>query len=301
MSYNKIDVHNGTRIEPTEPGMLPGPSKVGEILSLLNGLGTWTVIQKDNSTGKVTISEGGTVLEIPTGGIGDAGPPGAVSWRGVYNAGVDYDTGDAVYTAPDSNTRILWVCEIVNGPATAVQAPTWPEPGTVYWRCYARLVGGGAQRMRVKAVYSTYLVCRTWDGTADGSVDVYVAKPPHLRWYYPPTGGDPNTWGMSIEGDPVWFTHALRTSNLDGQRTAADASTSQVEIVVPVYQALAIDSAGMTGGFDEIWADTPAGGTGVTTIAETAVDGAISPAAAADTVLTLMDDNRNHREWMMTT
>ena len=153
----------------------------------------------------------------------------------------------------------------------------------------------------MKAVYSTYLVCRTWDGTADGSVDVYVAKPPHLRWYYPPTGGDPNTWGMSIEGDPVWFTHALRTSNLDGQRTAADASTSQVEIVVPVYQALAIDSAGMTGGFDEIWADTPAGGTGVTTIAETAVDGAISPAAAADTVLTLMDDNRNHREWMMTT
>ena len=160
MSYNKIDVHNGTRIEPTEPGMLPGPSKVGEILSLLNGLGTWKVIQKDNSAGKVTISEGGTVLEIPTGGIGDAGPPGAVSWQGEYSLYSDYEINDAVYTIPDTDvdTRYLWVAEIATGPSSVPGEipPAWPESGTVYWRCYARskVGGGGIVQCTITTLYN---------------------------------------------------------------------------------------------------------------------------------------------------
>jgi hypothetical protein len=151
-----------------------------------------------------------------------------------------------------------------------------------------------AQRYRVKGVYSTYLVCRTWNGVSEGAVDVYVAKPPHLRWYA-------SSWpGMTLEGNAVTFTHQARTNNMDGQRTAAQTgSTDQVEIIVPVWQWGVNDTgsgSGVLGGYDEIWADAPRGGTGVTTIAESEYAGAASPAPEG-TLLTLMDDNRNGRYW----
>ena len=42
-------------------------------------------------------------------------------------------------------------------------------------------------RMRVKTIENDYLVCRTWDGTTEGTTDIPVAKPPDLRhattWY----------------------------------------------------------------------------------------------------------------------
>jgi hypothetical protein len=148
----------------------------------------------------------------------------------------------------------------------------------------------GAQRMRVKGVYSTYLVCRTWDGNAEGSQNVYVAKPPHLRWYS-------SAWaGMTILGGAVTFVWSALANNIDGQRTASESGeTDQIEIVVPVWQ-YAANGSGSGGSYDEIWADTPTGGTGVTTVAETPFAGAADPAPTGKK-LTLMDDNRNGRYW----
>lgn len=149
-------------------------------------------------------------------------------------------------------------------------------------------------RMRVKAVYSTYLVCRIWDGATEVPIDYYVAKPPHLRWY-------PSAWpGMSIEGNAVTFTWAARANNIDGQRTAAQSGqTSQTEIIVPIWQWGTNDTGsgtGILGGYDEIWACEPIGGTGVITITETAWSGAAAPAPSG-TIITLLDDNRNGRYW----
>lgn len=157
---------------------------------------------------------------------------------------------------------------------------------------------GGAWRFRVKGVYSTYLVCRSWDGDTEDTTDVYVAKPPHLRWY-------PYDWpGMTIIGHDVTFVWSTLENNIDGQRTASQTDeTHQVEIIVPVWQWGLNDSGfgtGVLGGYDEIWADTPAGGTGVVTAFETAYTvGGVAAAAPAPvgTVLTLMDDNRNGRYW----
>jgi len=39
----------------------------------------------------------------------------------------------------------------------------------------------GSSPFRVKSIQNDYLTCRTWDGTTDGSTDVYVAKPFLLR------------------------------------------------------------------------------------------------------------------------
>lgn len=151
-------------------------------------------------------------------------------------------------------------------------------------------VGWGATRYRVKGVYSTYLVCRTWDGTTEGTTDVYIAKPPYLRWYA-------SAWpGYTAVGAAVTFVWSALTGNIDGQRTASSSgATTQTEIVVVVWQ-FAANGSGIDGGYDEIWADTPVGGTGVTTVTESAYGGAASPAAAGK-VLTLMDDNRNGRYW----
>jgi len=41
--------------------------------------------------------------------------------------------------------------------------------------------GAGSSPFRLKSIQNDYLTCRTWDGTTDGSTDVYVAKPFLLR------------------------------------------------------------------------------------------------------------------------
>ena len=67
-------VWNGKRIKPIKERCLLGASKAREIIACLNGLLTWKVRVVDGQTGKVVISEGGTVIEIPKGGAatGDA-------------------------------------------------------------------------------------------------------------------------------------------------------------------------------------------------------------------------------------
>jgi hypothetical protein len=85
-----------------------------------------------------------------------------------------------------------------------------------------------------------------------------------------------------VEGHAVTFSYASRASNLDGQRTAsASGYANQVEIVIPVFHSAA-NGSGVTGGLDELWADTPTGGTGVEVDSEP---------------LTLMDTNRGGRAW----
>lgn len=88
--------------------------------------------------GSLIVTEGNSVL--PVAGTGSTGGSGSTSWRGLYSTLNNYEIGDAVYTDPATDTRFLWVAEIANGPAkpAGVQQPTWPEPVTVYWRCYAR-------------------------------------------------------------------------------------------------------------------------------------------------------------------
>jgi hypothetical protein len=106
--------------------------------------------------------------------------------------------------------------------------------------------GGGAEikRYRVKSVAANYLVCRTWDGAAEGGADVKVAKPPELR----------HVASEVVEGVTISYTYQSRANNLDGQRLAGAAGfATQTEIVIPVWR---VNS--------EIWAMKPAGGTGVT-------------------------------------
>lgn len=123
--------------------------------------------------------------------------------------------------------------------------------------------GGGAQRMRVKSVDGDYLTCRTWDGTTEGSYDIAVAKPPHLRH---------SLTSQNVNGVTVSYGSFGITGGMCQRTASAGGYVTQTEWVLPVWQI-----AG-TGTDAEIWADMPAGGTGV--------EGT-----------TLMDTNRDARAW----
>ena len=92
------------------------------------------------------------------------------------------------------------------------------------------------RRFRVKSEQTDHLVCRTYDGTDEGTTDVNVAKPPNLRGHIAsrPAGGE-------------------------------------TEDIFPAY---AVNG--------DIWADLPAGGTGV---------------ALAGVPVVWLDKNNDARGW----
>lgn len=98
--------------------------------------------------GPLIVSDSNCLLPVPASAVPTSGGGGNMRYvfdvpgftAALYDATLDYEIYDVVYTNPDSNTRISWVAEIANGPhqPAGAQAPTWPEPGTVYWRALAR-------------------------------------------------------------------------------------------------------------------------------------------------------------------
>jgi hypothetical protein len=122
----------------------------------------------------------------------------------------------------------------------------------------------GAQRFRVKSVASDYLTCHFWDGTTEAGSDVKIAKPPELRH---------SLASQTINGVAVTYDTFAISGGVCTRTAHPAGAADQLEMVLPVYQ---IAGAGADA---EIWADQPAGGTGV--------------AAAAD----WMDTNRDGRAW----
>lgn len=57
--------------------------------------------------------------------------------------------------------------------------------------------------MRIKAISTDSLTCRTWDGAVEGSTDFAVAKTPDARRSIASTAHSGLTWGVTYEGtDP---------------------------------------------------------------------------------------------------
>lgn len=86
-----------------------------------------------------------------------------------------------------SDSRKNWttINEIVDALAGAKTQNSERRGAVAYLRRRPRDVEGGAGvsvlTLKVKQLFTTYLRCRTWDGTTEGSTDIYVAKPPILR------------------------------------------------------------------------------------------------------------------------
>ena len=113
--------------------------------------------------------------------------------------------------------------------------------------------GGGPsaaseKRLRVKSVQGDYLTCHTWDGTTEETLAaLYCAKIPDLRH---------SITVQTVASVPVTMSDHTIT---DGActRLVTDGSTTQTEMVIPVWQLGTDPDA-------EVWAVKPDDGTGVT-------------------------------------
>lgn len=82
----------------------------------------------------------------------------------------------------------------------------------------------GIARLRVKSVNDDHLVCRTWDGTTEGTTDINVAKPYVLRKtpYHGKT--------ITFNGVALTFTYTNGFT-----RTVAKSGGSETQIIIPAY------------------------------------------------------------------
>lgn len=79
-------------------------------------------------------------------------------------------------------------------------------------------------RLRVKSVSDDYLICRTWDGTNEGTSDIYVAKPYTLRKtpYHGKT--------ITFNGTALTFSYSNGVT-----RSVSKSGGSETQIIIPAY------------------------------------------------------------------
>jgi len=68
-----------------------------------------------------------------------------------------------------------------------------------------------------------FIICRSWDGTTEGSVDVKIAKPPKLRF---------SITSETIDGTDVTYDGYDLTAQT---RNATDGTTTETQVIVPRY------------------------------------------------------------------
>jgi len=87
-------------------------------------------------------------------------------------------------------------------------------------------VNGVGKSFRVKSVEIDYLICRTWDGRVEGSVDVKVALPPLLQR----TPFD----GTSAGRDGFTYVYASG-NNIERTSTKTEDDTTEEQEIIPRY------------------------------------------------------------------
>lgn len=90
--------------------------------------------------------------------------------------------------------------------------------------------GAGVSRFKLKSVQGDYVTARTWDGTTEGSTDVYIAKPWRLRESY-------TTIAPAI-GEPGYlYTYGAGINLLNRKRTKTSnpGGVAEYQLVTPIW------------------------------------------------------------------
>lgn len=219
-------ISNGKQVRALSKGAVMGSGRGNEVIRGLNALLTWKIQMVDGQTPSLEIADAGVSLSIPRGQAQAGTSLGGVQYKGEYGDTVDYVANDLVFTNEESGDRVPWICEIANGPSTAVHAPTWLEPGTIYWRCLAHFEGGGGTVTLYTLISinmaGNYLVCRPDGGAGDGSDDIKVALQPELRNTISSQTIDGETWTYSYD---------------DQRRTASYSDLVENQVITPRFLA----------------------------------------------------------------
>lgn len=99
---------------------------------------------------------------------------------------------------------------------------------TVFKFPLSALTGSGSGSLacyKVKSDGGNYLVCRTWNGTAEGPTDVNVAKPHGAR----------QPASETLGGVTYNYTYSSGPDSLNDQRESDDGSTQEDQIVTPLW------------------------------------------------------------------
>jgi hypothetical protein len=87
--------------------------------------------------------------------------------------------------------------------------------------------GGTIQTMRVKSVAANHLVCRSFTSGLEGAVDILVARPFAAR----------QPAAETIAGTTYTYTYSAGPDALNNVRESNDGSTTEDQIVTPLYVA----------------------------------------------------------------
>lgn len=107
--------------------------------------------------------------------------------------------------------------------------------------------GGGStlKHYRVKSIEGDFLTCRTWDGTTEGTEDIYIARDPELRRSL----FEGQSIAYSSDGDSFTATYTYSSNT---KRTKTVGATAETQVIIPYYKTdftviLAAESANGTG------------------------------------------------------
>lgn len=151
------------------------------------------------------------------------------------HAYADIADGDAsqLLSSAAGSARILWPAP-ASGPGTQ-----WALVSLGHTAGAAGGAGAGVVRqMVIAAIHDDYLVCRDWDGHAEGETDVEVARPWELQ--RTPWDGESRT----IDGVTYSYTYADAASRT---KSADDQDEEQV-IVPPYFVGAVIQAAALISG-----------------------------------------------------
>ncbi|OHD23034.1 MAG: hypothetical protein A2Y38_23360 [Spirochaetes bacterium GWB1_59_5] len=87
--------------------------------------------------------------------------------------------------------------------------------------------GGGLEMFRLKSVQEDYITCRTWDGTTEGTTDVFIAKNTETR--FPASD--------VIAGETWSYTYVAGADALNKYRDAVSGAITESQVVTPYWLA----------------------------------------------------------------
>lgn len=152
---------------------------------------------------------------------------------GLYSAKLQLPNGFGVWIDDPRYSGNIIVCmpdlkSLETGALVPVRWEGMGQDGRHWWTVLAPS-SGGVSMYRVKTVYDDYLKCRSWDGTTEGSTDVYVAKPWELR--------KSSFHNLTIDG-------VTYVSTGTQSRTATKAPWIEQQIIFPSYRSPSGDFKG---------------------------------------------------------
>jgi hypothetical protein len=105
MSSQSSYVYNGKLICPVNPGKLPGPRKVNEILLCMNAFLAAQVQMVDGDYGDIIITDANVIIQVPRGGGGGAGS-GGVTMMSVVSYNQSAANGDYLVCTPPTGPNV---------------------------------------------------------------------------------------------------------------------------------------------------------------------------------------------------